>query len=385
MKMGERCDLNRAMLDWMQEFANQGILTTDTELTISSWNQWLETNSGRSADEMVGHNLLEAYPELAQHRLDRFYFDALAGQAAVLAQRFHRYLLPMPTSNDGALMMQQSARIAPLFAGMQVVGTITVIEDVTERVGREEDLRRARDELELRVQQRTAELAGTREQLRHLSHRLIEVQENERRAIARELHDETGQALTTLLLGLHRIELEVGNPAAVMEEIRALKQMTNDVMEGIHRLAMNLRPATLDRLGLIPALIQYIEACQRQSYIAIDLESSGLDGQRVAPEVEVTLYRVIQEAITNIMRHSQAQNVGIVINHERNHIYVVIEDDGIGFDVQASLERGRLGLLGMRERVEMLGGTMTLESGPGTGTAVYLEVPDKVTGTLQTP
>jgi PAS domain S-box-containing protein len=366
--------LNQALLDWLQEFANQGIVTTDTALTISGWNHWLETHSGRTGAQMIGRNLLDAYPELAERRLDRFYHNALSGEAAVLAHRFHRYLLPMQSANGARAVMQQSARIAPLFAGSQIAGTITVIEDVTERVEREEQLRAARDELELRVEQRTAELASAREQLQSLSHRLIWVQENERRAIARELHDETGQALTILLLGLRDVELAAASGKEVGQQIRTLKDMTRDLMEGIHRLAMNLRPATLDRLGLVPALNQYIRSCQGSS-TKIEMLNFGLDGQRLASHIEVTLYRVIQEALTNILRHAQAPHVGIIINCERERVTAIVEDDGVGFDVQAGMQRGRLGLAGMRERTEMVGGRFSIESRPGEGTTVLVEIP----------
>ena len=133
-----------ALPEWLQELTGQGILITDTALTICGWNRWLEQHSGRRAADVLGCNLLDVYPELIARRFDQYYQQALAGQVIVLAQRLHHYLLPMPVINDFGTFphMQQSARIGPLIDGGQVVGSTTVIDDVTERVAREDELSR---------------------------------------------------------------------------------------------------------------------------------------------------------------------------------------------------------------------------------------------------
>ncbi|HKP11002.1 MAG TPA: PAS domain-containing protein, partial [Blastocatellia bacterium] len=139
---GNAMRLKEAALRWFNDLSAQGILITDAELNIQSWNHWLEIHSGLSAAEMMGRNLLEAYPDLVGRRLDEYYRDALAGQVRILSQRLHGHLLPMPPE-DGDVpfkQMQQSARIAPLIEDDQVIGTITVINDVTERVTREDAL-----------------------------------------------------------------------------------------------------------------------------------------------------------------------------------------------------------------------------------------------------
>src|SRR5690242_4801668 len=134
--------LNEAVLRWMNDLSAQGIFLTDAELTIRGWNHWLEIRSGRSASEMIGQNLLTAYPELIERRLNRYYKEVLEGQMHMLSHRLHRYLLPMPSQLDNSSFdfMQQSARIAPLLENEQVIGTITVIDDVTERVAYEAQL-----------------------------------------------------------------------------------------------------------------------------------------------------------------------------------------------------------------------------------------------------
>lgn len=139
----EKALLNSATMRWINDFAAQGILTTDTELKICGWNHWLELRTGHRASEMIGRNLFEVFPELVTRRLEQHYQDALSGQVRVFAQSLHRYLLPMQSnfSNTSFAWMQQSARIAPLIEDDRIVGTITVIEDVTERVARESELR----------------------------------------------------------------------------------------------------------------------------------------------------------------------------------------------------------------------------------------------------
>jgi PAS domain S-box-containing protein len=376
-------NLDAAILTWITEFATQGILVTDTELVICGWNRWLETHSGRSAASMLGRKLPEVYPELIERKLDQFYWQALAGQSAVLAQRFHRYLLPMPLERGGSApgemqisLMQQSARIAPLWAGGQIAGTITVIDDVTERAAREEALRQSRDLLEVRVQERTAELAAATAQLQSLSRRLLEIQESERRAIARELYDEAGQVLTSLSLRLGMLERDESCPVALAERIHDLKQTVADVMEELHRLAVDLRPASLDRVGLKPALEQYIENFRRQTGLSAELVTMELGDERLPAESETTFYRVVQEALTNVARHAQAQHVGVIIGRRDDRVVAIIEDDGIGFDLAEVQRRDRLGLLGMRERLEMLGGTLTIETSLGAGTTIFAEAPD---------
>src|SRR4030095_1905570 len=134
--------LNAAALRWFNDLSAQGILITDAELKIRGWNNWLETHTGHRASKIIGQSLLDVYPDLAKRGLDQYYTAALAGQVRVISHRLHGYILPLPPGTAGVsfVHMQQSARIAPLIDNDQVVGTITLIEDVTERVAREEEL-----------------------------------------------------------------------------------------------------------------------------------------------------------------------------------------------------------------------------------------------------
>lgn len=217
-----------------------------------------------------------------------------------------------------------------------------------------------------------------REQLQFLSRRLVEVQETERRHIARELHDEAGQALTSMMVGLRLLERDADSPATVVARAAELKRMTDGVLENLHRLAMDLRPASLDHVGLVAALRQYIERFSRQHGPAIiaQFEAVGFDeGERLSPLMETTLYRIVQEALTNVVKHAQANHLDVLMKRRDERVIIVIEDDGVGFDFAASIQNHHLGLLGIRERTEMLGGCLVVESSPGTGTTIYVEVP----------
>lgn len=215
-----------------------------------------------------------------------------------------------------------------------------------------------------------------RERLQFLSRRLVEIQESERRYIARELHDHAGQTLTSLMLGLGAMEREAGKPDFIRARAAELKNMTDHVLEDLHRLAINLRPASLDHLGLTPALEQLVRAFTQDSHLPIKLKTVGFsEDDRMPQEIETTLYRVVQEALTNVVRHAKATQVDVVLERRDDSIVVIVEDNGKGFDVNSARDSGHLGLMGMEERADMMGGTMTIESQPGRGTTLFVEVP----------
>jgi PAS domain S-box-containing protein len=215
-----------------------------------------------------------------------------------------------------------------------------------------------------------------REQLQSLSRRLVEVQEAERSYVARELHDETSQALTSLMFGLGQLE-KSSDPADQLSRIAELKQMTNAISESVHRLAMNLRPVSLDHLGLVPALRHYIAMIGDRFGLIAQFKSLGFDSERMLPTVETTIYRIVQEALTNVVRHARATRVDVLLERRADKVIVVVEDDGEGFDSDNAycVKNGRMGLLGMQERAEMLGGMIIIESSIGNGTTIVVEVP----------
>jgi len=204
-----------------------------------------------------------------------------------------------------------------------------------------------------------------------LSRRLVESQEKERSYVARELHDEAGQALVSLMLELGALKKDISDPEAVLSHVKWLEQNTAAVLENLHNLAMDLRPATLEHLGLAAALRQYIESVSEQNKIDIKLEALGLE-KRLPKEIEITLYRIATEAITNVVRHARATNLDIVLERDNDKIVLLVEDNGVGFEQEVEPGPNHLGLSGMRERAEMLGGSLTVESKPGYGTTVQL-------------
>jgi signal transduction histidine kinase len=218
-----------------------------------------------------------------------------------------------------------------------------------------------------------------REQLQTLSRRLVELQEAERAHVARELHDETGQALSSMLLSLGLVEQEADQPEMVISHTNEMIVMVDDMLENLHRLAMNLRPAALDHLGLVPALEQYIETFNQQYSIKTQFEAVGLGEERLLPEIETALYRIVQESLTNVVRHAQATQADVLVKRRDDQVITIVEDNGEGFDPETAMQTSRLGLLGMRERAEMLNGKLVIESTPGSGTTVLVEVPHKTT------
>lgn len=280
--------------------------------------------------------------------------------------------------------------------------------DVTERKVNEAALRQARDELEQRVQERTAELMAAnaslteqigerkraeaelqqrnqklaqlyaevqtgRKQLQQLSHRLVEVQEHERRDIARELHDEVGQILTGL-----KMTLELTRrlpPESADTYFDQAHQQVNELLGRIRNLSLDLRPAMLDDLGLLPALLWHFDRYTAQTKVQINFKQSGIEG-RYAPELETAIYRIVQEALTNVARHSEVNEATVLLWTTPETIAVQIEDQGIGFRPELVMASSHSsGLTGMRERAALLGGKLTIESSHGLGSCVTAEMP----------
>jgi signal transduction histidine kinase len=215
-----------------------------------------------------------------------------------------------------------------------------------------------------------------REQLQLLSRRLVEIQETERRFISRELHDRAGQALTSLILGLAMLEKKADDPAYIQARTSELKVMADNVLEELHDLAVNLRPASLDQLGLVAALEQLIKSLTQNPGPQIHFKAIDInEDERLSQDTEITLYRIAQEALTNVVRHAQANYVDVVLERRGDIALILIEDDGKGFNAEMAKGNQHLGLLDMQERTKMVGGTFILESTPGKGTTLVVEVP----------
>ena len=203
--------------------------------------------------------------------------------------------------------------------------------------------------------------------------RVVEGQELERKRLARELHDETGQALTSILLGLRSIEDATREDPRVRESVLALRELVVSTLHDVRRLAVELRPKALDDFGLVPALERLAETFAEQTDVDVQVQAA-LGEERLHPEIETALYRIVQEALTNVVKHAHANAISVVLTKKRDRVTALIEDDGQGFDPSQESGDG-LGLLGMRERIALLRGRVAVESSEGGGTTVVVEVP----------
>lgn len=212
-------------------------------------------------------------------------------------------------------------------------------------------------------------------QLRRMSSQVLTAQEEERKRIARELHDDTAQALTSMLVRLRLLDRALADDEE-KSNLGELRDLAASTLEGVRRMALDLRPSALDDLGLVPALKWYTENLGQSLSIEVRFLANGLK-RRLPPELELVLYRVAQEALTNVAKHARARRVTVELERDGLWVRLAVEDDGIGFNVEKAMtskERG-LGLFGMQERLALVGGKFHIESRPRKGTKLVAEVP----------
>jgi PAS domain S-box-containing protein len=362
------------------ETAQDGILLVDPDTGhIFDANPFLTDLLGYTRDDLVGKGLWEI----------GLFRDTESSRAAFRTLQEKGYIryedLPLRTHDGRGIEVEFVSNVYP-------VGDTRVIQcnirDITDRRRAEDALRAAHSQLEARVAERTAELARSNEQLlteiarrevaeqdrRRLQQQLTTVQEDERRRIARELHDQLGQHLTALGLGLKVVKEATPNPSPEWDRLHGLQALTDRVGREVHHLALELRPTALDDFGLPAALANYAEGWAERTGVEVDFQGYRPDGGRLPSAVETALYRVVQEALTNVLRHADARRVSVVLQRVPGRVTAVVEDDGQGFDAD-TVTLHRLGILGMRERVTLVGGTLAVESGPGRGTTVIARIP----------
>jgi signal transduction histidine kinase len=256
-----------------------------------------------------------------------------------------------------------------------IVGSVVVARDITDHKRAEEELRRSRDELEIRVQERTADLEGANEALRHLSSRLLSAQEDERKRIAGELHDTIGSCLSGVKYKIEDFVKQIENDSSVTpESIRSVIPVIQEGIEECRRMQQDLRPSMLDDLGLLPTLSWF---CRRYetiyTRIKVELEQC-LEERDIPNSLKIVIFRITQEGMNNIAKHSKADRVHLSLRKKNGGIELFLEDNGRGFDLNKvvdseSTKRG-LGLTSMRERIEHSGGQFAIDSTVGKGTIV---------------
>jgi signal transduction histidine kinase len=214
-----------------------------------------------------------------------------------------------------------------------------------------------------------------------LLQKIVTMQEDERRRIARDMHDSLGQQLTALRLKIASLKEKHSGDRVLAEDLERLQELGAKVDAEVNFLVWELRPTVLDDLGLVAAIETYAREWSRHCGVATEVHTGRFATDRLDPDVETNLYRILQEALNNVYKHSKASGVNIVLESRRNHLVLVVEDDGQGFDtenlkINRDLGRG-LGLTGMRERAAIIGGKIEIESAPGSGTTVFARIPSE--------
>lgn len=276
----------------------------------------------------------------------------------------------------------------------QIVGFYAFVQDISERKQSEEALRRSREELEFRVQERTLELAAANNALQmqiierweaeesrvKALQRLVTAQEDERRRLARDLHDQLGQQLTALRLKLEVLKKMCGGSSKELyNQISETQKIAWQLDTDVDFLARQIRPTVLDDLGIAAALDNYAREWSITFNIQTDFNAERFGKIALSPEAETNLYHIAQEALNNVSKHARASKVNILLERRDNFAVLIVEDNGIGFDSDKQIHQGRgvkgLGLIGMYERVTLVGGTLEIESAPDSGTTIYARVP----------
>jgi len=291
----------------------------------------------------------------------------------LIAEALPRPVRPLAGRVEALLGIEQGI-IAPLAVGGETNGLLVVAgTDLTKADVSAVTAFANQTAIALENAQLLEAITKHRRDLERLSTQIINTQEAERKRISRELHDELGQTLTGLKLLLDMsTRLPTDEVTASLDEAQAL---VNELITSVRGLSLDLRPAMLDDLGLLPALLWHFDRYTAQTHVRVTFKHSGLEG-RFAPEVETAAYRIVQEVLTNVARHADVSQVMVRLWTDQDTLGVQIEDQGTGFDAEATLAAGATtGLAGMRERAVLLGGRLTVESAPGAGTRVTAELP----------
>ncbi len=374
----------RLLIESVRDYA---IFTLTPDGHVATWNSGAGRIFGYAGAEIVGQSGAILFTPEDRERgvpADEMKTAAATGRAA--DERWH-------LRKDGT-RFYASGVMTPLLRDGELNGFAKVARDLTEQKVAQEELRRSRDHLEARVGERTSELIevnttlitevherrAAEEHARFLLKQVVTAQEDERQRIARDLHDHLGQQLTALRLKLESVKDQCGDDEELCAEVVRAQAIAGRLDSEIDYLARELRPASLDDLGLVVALGNLIRTWSEHFNIPAEFHTSGLDNERLAPEIETALYRIAQEALNNVYKHAGGSRADVILEQREGDAVLIIEDDGRGFDPEVEAAgpgadgRG-MGLVGMRERAALAGGTLDIESMPGQGTTIYARVP----------
>ena len=357
--LADRLQKQKALLDELFEQAPQAVALLGVDHRILRVNQEFSRVFGYSSQEALGQKISELIAGEEAREEEQKYADSVAQGRRVDAEGVRR-------RKDESSLYVSMVRV-PVRLPNRQVAIYAIYRDISEH------------------KQAEAALRQTNERLQKLSRRLFQVQEEERRHLARELHDQMGQALTAAKLNLQaaqrRLEERDLIARALDDGIAALEML----LEQVRQISLDLRPPLLDDLGLVPALRWYLDQQAQRAGLRIEFFADPAL-ERMSPEIETACFRVAQEGLTNVVRHARAQTVNVELHRTPKALHLVVRDDGIGFDVMTAEQQGvSLGLLGMRERVTLLGGEMDCKSAPGRGTEIHAFFPMRTRSDAQEP
>jgi PAS domain S-box-containing protein len=372
---GQRDEL-RARLAAIVQSSDDAIISKTLDGVITSWNDGAERLFGYTAEEAVGQPIFLIIPE-----------DRRAEEEDVLARlrRGERieHFETVRQAKDGR-RIPMSLTVSPVRNEHgTIIGASKVGRDISERVRVREILQRAHDELERQVQQRTVQLReemerrqrAERERVELLT-RVVMAQEDERRHLARELHDQLGQHLTALRLTLETLTAESAQRPDLRSQVETLQELARQLDDEVAFRVRGLRSTALGAEGFVEALREYVTTWSRHFAVPVDLYVSPSAEERLPTEIATTCYRLVQEALNNVIKHSRAAHVDIAFERNADGLSLIIEDNGVGFDPSTVRNGGQgFGLIGMRERAALVGADLEIESTAGKGTTVFVRVP----------
>src|SRR5690349_2768038 len=383
--------LNAAVLHWMHDLAAQGIVTTDSELNVVEWNHWMAEHTGKRANDVIGKNLLELFPELTERRLDRQYKWALEGQVRVLSQALHSYLIAMPavSGEHGYAQMQQAVRISPLTHEGRVIGTLTIIEDVTERVAREA-------ELQAQLEDRSR-LLSSEKLARNEAERANRLKDEFLATISHELRN----PLNAILGWAHMMRLGKLTPTnaeraveTIYRNAKSQAQLVADLLDVSRIISGKLRldVRTIDLIYIVNAAIDSIRPAADAKAIRLQTMLDPAVGP-ISGDAD-RLQQIVWNLLTNAVKFTpKGGRIQVKVQRIDSHVEIVVSDSGVGiskeflpyvFDRfrQADASTTRLhgglglGLSIVQQLVDLHGGTVSVQSeGAGTGATFTISLP----------
>ncbi len=291
---------------------------------------------------------------------------------------------------DGTIGWTFSRAVPILSETGGIIEWLGTASDITERKRAEEELQNYKSQLEKKVEERTAELAQANRDLKAeneqrrlvekervaLLEQLVTTQEDERRRIARDMHDHFGQHLTALRLNLETLRKICGDNEKICEQVDETQAIAKTLDSDISFFIWELRPNVLDDLGFKNAVESFVQKWSVHFSIPAEVHTGAFEEKRVSDDAEINLYRILQEALNNVYKHAKAKNVSVLLEQRDRSVVLIIEDDGRGFESEKTLNRRKgLGLIGMRERAALVGGNLQIESSKGKGTTIFVRVP----------